>query len=92
MQEHDHIRPVEAELRLAVPRGQGARLLGHPALRATLASMPEARHEVTTYFDTPDLALARKGLSLRVRRTGGRRVQTLEADGAANSVALRASR
>ena len=89
MREEDHLHPMEAELKLAVPSGQGARLLQHPAFRAALASSPEEQHEVTTYFDTPDLALAREGFSLRVRRTGERRVQTLKARNAANSVALR---
>ncbi len=89
MYEDDHSRPMETELKLAVPPGHGARLLEHPAFRAALASPPEEQHEVTTYFDTPDLALARKGFSLRVKRTGGRRVQTLKGGNTANSVALR---
>jgi triphosphatase len=40
---------------------------------------------VTTYFDTPDLAWAGKGISLRVRRSGNRRIQTvkLQATGSA---------
>lgn len=89
MIEDEAARPVETELKLAVPPGQGARLLGHPAFRAALAAPPQERHEVTTYFDTPDFALAREGLSPRVRRSGGRRVQTMEAGGAADGVALR---
>ena len=44
------------------------------------ARLARRRHEVTTYFDTPDHALAQAGLSLRVRRTEGKRVQTLKAN------------
>ena len=86
MRDEDHTRPVETELKLVVPPEHGARLLEHPALRAALVASPEERHEVTTYFDTPDLALAREGVSLRVRRGGGRRVQTVKAGGAEDGV------
>jgi inorganic triphosphatase YgiF len=45
----------------------------------------QPRHELTTYFDSDDLALRRRGYSLRIRDLGGDRVQTLKkvpADGA----------
>ncbi|WP_311270285.1 CHAD domain-containing protein [Sphingobium sp. WCS2017Hpa-17] len=34
-----------------------------------------------TYFDTPDHRLARQGMSLRIRRSGRRRIQTVKANG-----------
>lgn len=34
-----------------------------------------------TYFDTPDHRLARQGVSLRIRRSGRRRIQTVKANG-----------
>lgn len=34
-----------------------------------------------TYFDTPDHRLARHGVSLRIRRSGRRRIQTVKANG-----------
>ncbi len=33
---------------------------------------------ISTYYDTPDLALKRRGLSLRVREQGGRFIQTVK--------------
>jgi len=34
-----------------------------------------------TYFDTPDHQIGRRGMSLRIRRSGRRRIQTVKADG-----------
>lgn len=46
--------------------------------------LPE-REDVTrlqsVYFDTPDGQLADKGMSLRIRKSGKRRIQTVKADG-----------
>lgn len=36
----------------------------------------------SVYFDTPDHAIAASGMSLRIRRTGRKRVQTIKAEGA----------
>ncbi len=56
-----------------------------PELKRALADMaPEAessrRRLISTYYDTPDLALKRRGLTLRVREQGGRFVQTVKAE------------
>ena len=72
---------METELRFSLPAQARARLEAHPALHPTRATAPETLRLVTTYFDTPDSALARRGISLRVRRSGGgggARVQTVK--------------
>lgn len=45
----------------------------------------ESHRLVSTYFDTPDLALRAAGYSLRVRRRGRERIQTVKANGAATA-------
>ena len=44
---------------------------------------PISRDQLSTYFDTRDHALRKAGLSLRIRRIGERRIQTIKAEGAA---------
>ncbi|MEA2737265.1 MAG: hypothetical protein QOH05_572 [Acetobacteraceae bacterium] len=72
--------PREVELKLALPDGPLDAVWEHRAFQASTAR-PRRRHEVTTYFDTSDRALARLKISLRVRLSDGCRVQTLKADG-----------
>jgi CHAD domain-containing protein len=45
--------PREVELKLAIPDGS-ANALGHLRTRAGGAGFTHQRHQVTTYFDTPD--------------------------------------
>src|SRR4051812_46090509 len=72
--------PRELELKLAVPEASGDALVEHLRLRTPKASQVQQRHEVTTYFDTSNQLLARGGMSLRVRISDNRRVQTLKAN------------
>jgi inorganic triphosphatase YgiF len=69
--------PVEIELKLEMPAYGKERLERHEAIEA--AEAPEVQRLVSTYFDTADLDLARLGFSLRVRRIGEARVQTVKA-------------
>ncbi len=82
--------PREVELKLAIPKGSVGALKHHAAFKTSTAQSVHRRHEVTTYFDTPDQALAQRGMSLRIRGADGKRVQTLKADGKGGVAADRA--
>lgn len=58
---------VEIELKLRVAPGQARRLSGHPAL-ADVA--PQRYSLFNTYYDTPDFALRKRRIALRLRRKG----------------------
>lgn len=66
--------PEELELKLELSRG------GADALAASdLLGRARARAEqCSIYFDTPDQALFHSGLSLRIRRSGRERIQTVK--------------
>lgn len=65
----------EVELKLAIDPGDLQRLKDHPLLRAT---RPSTTRLESTYFDTSDLRLAKRDLTLRVRRAGRGHVQTVK--------------
>ena len=69
---------METELKLALPAGALRKIEKHAFFAATATR----RHEVTTYFDTPELELSQRGLSLRVRRSGRRFTQTVKTEAA----------
>ena len=73
---------LETELKLALRKEVEKQI----AARLSLEPAGGDQHEVTTYFDTPDEALARNGVSLRVRRAGSKRIQTVKVGGE-NSIA-----
>jgi triphosphatase len=77
--------PLEVELKFQLPPGSRAILEGHPTLAAASA---ERSHLVSTYFDTPDRALDQRGLTLRVRRDGEVRTQTVKSRSDSHDVAL----
>jgi inorganic triphosphatase YgiF len=72
--------PREVELKLRLPPDSRAVL---EASGLFTAAPTQEFHQVTTYFDTLDSALDRAGLTLRVRRIGAERIQTVKsrADG-----------
>ncbi len=76
---------METELKLLFPAEARALLDRHPALRGEGGE----QHLVSTYHDTPDGVLAAAGLTLRVRRSGERRVQTVKALGTGEGVLAR---
>lgn len=67
----------ELEVKLAVAADDLERLAGASVL-LDRALGSTRRELVSTYFDTPDGRLCRRGVALRVRRIGRRRVQTLK--------------
>lgn len=68
----------ETEIKLGLTPGSATRLRRHPAL-AGAAAVHRKLH--TLYYDTPDHALARNGMALRVRRAEGRWWLTLKSEG-----------
>ena len=76
--------PREVELKFHLPKGSRAILERYPALAAAAV---RHSHLVSTYFDTPDRALDRCGLTLRVRRDGEIRTQTVKSRSDGHGVA-----
>jgi inorganic triphosphatase YgiF len=69
--------PREVELKLEADRAGLAALREHPLLREALgAATPKSLKAI--YFDTPDERLRKGGVSLRIRRSGRKRVQTVK--------------
>ncbi|HEX2941676.1 MAG TPA: CYTH and CHAD domain-containing protein, partial [Rhodopila sp.] len=79
--------PLEIELKLAFPPEARHQIEAHAVFHGPRAAGPRTTHQVSTYFDTPDLALARDGFVLRVRSRNGRRIQTLKSESIANGAA-----
>lgn len=71
-------RPIETEIKLAASPAALAQLRALPLL----AGEDEDDTLVTVYFDTDDARIARRGASLRVRRSGKGVQQTLKLAGA----------
>ncbi|CAG0989361.1 Inorganic triphosphatase [Methylophilaceae bacterium] len=77
--------PNEIELKLRIAPEDVLRLRRHPAIRSHLTGKPITRRLVSTYYDTPDLQLLKKQISLRVRRMSGKWFQAVK--GAGHSLA-----
>lgn len=78
------MNPVtETELKLSFPPGAVRRIRAHPLLKA--GARPVVRKLFSIYFDTPGLDLWQQGVALRVRRAGGRWLQTVKGGGTARA-------
>jgi inorganic triphosphatase YgiF len=83
--------PAEIELKLALDAAAASRaadIARHPAVALARRGRTRTMRVVSTYYDTPDYALEKAGVSLRLRREGSRWLQTvkgppLAADGGA---------
>jgi len=70
--------PLEVELKLALDAAAMPALLRHPALRPLRRGRTRTAHLVSTYYDSPDFRLERADVALRIRRIGGRWIQTVK--------------
>lgn len=71
-------RDREIELKLELVPADAARLLLHPLLASAAVSSPEQATLQSVYFDSRDLALMQAGITLRLRRSNDRQVQTVK--------------
>src|SRR5262245_22445680 len=72
---HQHqARGREVEIKHEFDPTDAARLAAHPLLRAA----PQVQNLVSIYFDTPGETLRKAGVYLRIRDSGGRKVQTIK--------------
>ena len=76
---------IEIELKLSIAPAQVGKLARCPPLIAATRSRPVTRRVYNVYYDTPERDLASHGMALRLRRVGGRWVQTLKAGGGAQT-------
>jgi triphosphatase len=72
---------AETELKLYAQPSDLAKLQDAVLGLAAVVRKPRSRRIVTDYYETPDLALAKSGIALRVRQAGRRRVQGVKTRG-----------
>ncbi|SNR95975.1 adenylate cyclase [Methylobacillus rhizosphaerae] len=73
--------PNEIELKLRIAKEDIPRLRRHPAILRNLTEKALTRRLVSTYYDTEDLQLLDRLISLRVRRMSGGWFQAVKAAG-----------
>jgi len=74
---------VETELKLLLAPQDLRRLRRDPRIKALQQGRASTRGVRSIYYDTPERALLRAGLALRLRSDGGRWLQTLKTEGKA---------
>lgn len=73
----------EIELKLAIDAGAATAFRALPVLREKSRLGPTRRKVFNVYFDTPDLVLKQNAMALRLRKMGGKWLQTLKTAGTA---------
>lgn len=73
--------PVETELKLRIAPEHMDQLKRHPLFKQLAAGRASTRKLRNIYFDTPKLDLHRHEMALRLRRSGGKWLQTLKGGG-----------
>ena len=68
----------EFELKLRMSPERLEQLRRSALLRSLARERAVTRHFTTVYFDTPDRALQQRGIALRIRQIGDRRIQTVK--------------
>ena len=69
---------IENEVKFEASTRDLRKLAAARVLRRSDGELPRHKYLVSTYFDTPKLLLRKNGVSLRVRQTGKKRVQTIK--------------
>ena len=69
---------IENEVKFEASTRDLRKLAAARILRQSDGELPRHKYLVSTYFDTPKLLLRKNGVSLRVRQTGKKRVQTIK--------------
>jgi triphosphatase len=72
--------PIEIELKLLVDAEHLANFNDAPVITANARNKGSRKHLKSTYYDTPERTLWRNGVTLRVRQSGARFVQTVKAE------------
>ena len=76
-------KDVEIELKLMIDALDAAAFRRLPMLREKCRDGPKRRKVFNAYFDTPDLVLKQNAMALRLRKVGGKWLQTLKTAGTA---------
>lgn len=70
----------EIELKLSLPHSGFTKVKRIPAIAATRQGRARTSNLISTYYDTPDLALSKAGISVRIRTEGRRHLQTVKTE------------
>lgn len=69
----------EFEIKLEIPAAAASKVMRLPWLWELASGELQPARMVSTYYDTPRCSLRDRGISLRVRRVGAKRLQTIKA-------------